>query len=68
MIDLVEVKWPTTGKVEKFTRVEPNQFLTIKEGAGIVKTEKAGSQTANSARSSARLVSESHHEASKLVK
>jgi len=68
VIDLVEVKWPTTGKVEKFTRVEPNQFLTIKEGAGIVKTEKAGSQTANSARSSARLVSESHHEASKLVK
>ena len=39
-IDLIEVKWPTTQKVEKFTNVPPNQFLTIKEGAGIVKREK----------------------------
>ena len=40
-VDLIEVKWPTTQKVEKFTRVEANQILTIREGAGIVKAEKA---------------------------
>jgi enediyne biosynthesis protein E4 len=39
-IDLIEVKWPTTQKLEKFARVEPNQILTIKEGAGIVKADK----------------------------
>jgi hypothetical protein len=36
MIDLVEVKWPTTGKLERFTQVKANQILTIREGAGIV--------------------------------
>ena len=36
-MDLIEVKWPTTQKVEKFPNVPANQFLTIKEGAGIVK-------------------------------
>jgi predicted phage-related endonuclease len=40
VIDLLEVKWPTTQKVEKFTNVEANQFLTIKEGAGIIKAVK----------------------------
>jgi hypothetical protein len=39
-VDMIEVKWPTTQKVEQFTNIEANQFLTIKEGAGIVKTEK----------------------------
>jgi enediyne biosynthesis protein E4 len=39
-VDLIEVKWPTTQKVEQFANIEANQFLTIKEGAGIVKTEK----------------------------
>jgi hypothetical protein len=39
-IDLVEVKWPTTQKIEKFTNIEANQFLTIKEGSGIIKAEK----------------------------
>ena len=49
IIDLIEVKWPTlvvetkNGKaievpqIEKFTNVEVNQFLTIKEGSGIIK-------------------------------
>ncbi|HEV2176104.1 MAG TPA: CRTAC1 family protein [Terriglobia bacterium] len=40
IVDLIEVKWPTTQKIEKFTRVEANRILTIKEGAGIVKAEK----------------------------
>ena len=35
-IDVVEVKWPTTGKIERFTDVKPNQILTIREGSGIV--------------------------------
>jgi hypothetical protein len=36
IVDLVEVKWPTTQKVEKFTNLKVNQILTIKEGAGII--------------------------------
>ena len=40
-VDLLEVHWPTTGKVEKFSNVEANQILTIREGQGIVKAEKA---------------------------
>jgi len=36
--DLIEVKWPTTQKVEKFTQVKANQILTIREGSGIVKS------------------------------
>jgi len=43
-IDLLEVMWPTVGtiagKTEKFTDVEVNQILTIKEGAGIIKADK----------------------------
>ena len=35
-VDLIEVKWPTTGKLERFTQVEANQILTIREGSGIV--------------------------------
>jgi enediyne biosynthesis protein E4 len=35
-IDLVEVKWPTTQKTERFTNVKANQILTIREGSGIV--------------------------------
>jgi hypothetical protein len=38
--DLIEVKWPTTQKTEKFTNISANQFLTIKEGSGIVKRDK----------------------------
>jgi hypothetical protein len=37
-IDLIEVKWPTTQKIEKFTQLKVNQILTIREGSGIVKT------------------------------
>jgi hypothetical protein len=36
--DLIEVKWPTTQKTERFTSVKANQILTIKEGSGIVQT------------------------------
>jgi hypothetical protein len=35
-IDRLEVKWPTTQKVEVFTNLDPNQILTIKEGSGII--------------------------------
>ena len=35
-VDLIEVKWPTTQKVEHFTQVKANQILTIREGSGIV--------------------------------
>jgi hypothetical protein len=39
-VDAVEVKWPTTLKIERFTQVKANQILTIREGEGIVKTFK----------------------------
>ena len=38
-VDVIEVKWPTTQKVERFTNIAANHFLTIKEGEGIIKTE-----------------------------
>jgi hypothetical protein len=36
IIDLIEVQWPTTQKVEQFKQVKANQILTIREGSGIV--------------------------------
>jgi hypothetical protein len=36
-IDLIEVKWPTTQKIEKFTQVKASQIITIREGAGITR-------------------------------
>ena len=36
MVDLIEVTWPTTQKVEKFMRVKANQIVVIREGAGMV--------------------------------
>ena len=35
-VDLIEVKWPTTQKIERFTQIKANQILTIREGSGIV--------------------------------
>jgi hypothetical protein len=40
VVDLIEVKWPTTQKVERFTKVKANQILTIREGSGIVTAGK----------------------------
>src|SRR5215475_754187 len=40
VVDAIEVKWPTTGKIERFTQVKANQVLTIREGNGIVDTMK----------------------------
>jgi hypothetical protein len=39
-IDAIEIKWPTTQKVERFTQVKVNQILTIREGEGIVAAAK----------------------------
>jgi enediyne biosynthesis protein E4 len=38
--DLIEVKWPTTQKIERFPQVKANQILTIREGSGIVDSVK----------------------------
>jgi len=43
VVDLIEVQWPTTQKVEKFTHIDANQILTIREGSGIIKAEKVPS-------------------------
>jgi len=39
-VDLIEVTWPTTQKVERLTQVKANQILTIREGDGIVNAVK----------------------------
>ena len=36
VVDTIEVKWPTTGIVERFEGVSANQILTIKEGSGVI--------------------------------
>ena len=40
VVDLIEVKWPTTQKVERFTTIKVNQILTVREGGGIISTFK----------------------------
>jgi enediyne biosynthesis protein E4 len=40
VVDVLEVKWPTTQAVERFTQIKANQILTIREGAGIVSSRK----------------------------
>jgi enediyne biosynthesis protein E4 len=35
-IDAIEVKWPTTQRVERFAQIKANQILTIRESSGIV--------------------------------
>src|SRR5208337_3958837 len=35
-IDSLEVRWPTTQKIETFIDLDPNQILIIKEGSGII--------------------------------
>jgi hypothetical protein len=32
-VDVIEVKWPTTQKVERFSNVKANQIITIREGS-----------------------------------
>ena len=36
VVDQIEVRWPTTRRVETFAGVRANQILTIREGSGIV--------------------------------
>jgi len=39
-VDLIEVKWPTTQKFERFTQVKANQILKIRESSGILDAVK----------------------------
>jgi hypothetical protein len=32
VVDLIEVKWPTTQKIQKFTNIQANQILSLREG------------------------------------
>ncbi len=43
-VDAIEVKWPTTQKIERFAQVKANQILTIREGDGIVAAWKPPSK------------------------
>ena len=36
IVDVIEIKWPTTQKIEKFTNVKANQIIQIREGSGII--------------------------------
>ncbi len=38
IVDLIEVKWPTTQKIERFMQIKVNQILTIREGDGIIES------------------------------
>jgi enediyne biosynthesis protein E4 len=42
IVDAIEVKWPTTQKVERFNKVKVNQILTIREGDGIIAAHPPG--------------------------
>lgn len=42
VVDAIEVKWPTTQKVERFSNVKANQILTIREGEGIIAVHQPG--------------------------
>jgi hypothetical protein len=42
VVDAIEIKWPTTQKVERFEKVKPNQILTIREGDGIIAAHPPG--------------------------
>jgi len=35
-VDLLEVRWPTSGTLERFRQVKANQIVTIREGSGMV--------------------------------
>jgi len=39
-VDTIEVKWPTTQKIERFTQVKANQIVTIREGDGMIKPHR----------------------------
>jgi enediyne biosynthesis protein E4 len=39
-VDAIEIRWPTTSKIERFTEITANQILTIREGGGIIRTYK----------------------------
>jgi enediyne biosynthesis protein E4 len=39
-VDTLEVKWPTTQKIERFTKVKANQIITIREGDGMIKPHR----------------------------
>jgi hypothetical protein len=43
-VDVIEVKWPTTGKLERFPQVKANQILTIRESGGIVAGPRAATK------------------------
>ena len=44
-VDVIEVKWPTTQKIERFTQVKANQILTIREGSGIVDPSRLANES-----------------------
>ena len=46
--DLLEVRWPVTGAVERFDNVAADQIVYILEGSGIVRTEKFAAPKAKS--------------------
>ena len=35
LVDSIEIQWPS-GEKETISKVSPNQFITIKEGSGVV--------------------------------
>ncbi len=48
VVDSIEVRWPTTQKLERFLRVKANQILTIREGSGIIKAWEPSAKVSTS--------------------
>ena len=40
-VDLLEIRWPS-GQVDALKDVKPNQLIFVKEGQGIIRTQRFG--------------------------
>lgn len=45
--DELEVRWPATGRIDKFAPIGGNQIITIQEGEGIIRSERFQAFTGN---------------------
>jgi len=49
-VDLLEIRWPS-GTVETFKDIKANQLIFVKEGEGIIRTQKFEARKARNANS-----------------
>src|SRR5262249_43800936 len=39
-IDVLEIRWPTTQRIDRFTQLKSNQIIAIREGSGIISSQQ----------------------------